>query len=139
MEGAAIVTGIPASTGSSMSYNISLNLSSISSFSPSRPLARLRKDVLGQPVDPSDIPATTAADILAQEQPLLQSAPTSPSNVTVYPGPWGFFTSGYVIGFFLIIFRPPSVSKRLSTNRLTTFTSFLCLVHFHRNLFTHYD
>ena len=100
MEGAAIVADVPAFTGSSMSYNISLNLSSIFSFLPSRLLARLRKDVLGQPVGPSDVPATTAADILAQEQPLLQ---TAPSNMTAYPGPWGFFTSGYMMGLFLMV------------------------------------
>ena len=102
MEGAEIVADVPALTRLSMSYNISLNLSSIFSL-PSRPLARLHKDVLGQPMDPSDIPATTAADILAQDQPLLQSAPTSPSNVTVYPGPWVFFTSCYTIRLFLMV------------------------------------
>ena len=103
MEGAAIVADVPAFTGSSMSYNISLNLSSIFSFLPSRLLARLRKDVLERSVDPSDIPATTSGDIFAQDQPLLQSAPTPSSNVMVYPGPWGFFTSGYMMGLFLMV------------------------------------
>ena len=100
MEGAAIVADVPAFTGSSMSYNISLNLSSIFSFLPSRLLARLRKDVLGQPVDPPDIPPV---DTFAQNLPLLQSAPTPSSNVMVYPGPWGFFTSGYMMGLFLMV------------------------------------
>ena len=80
-----------------------LTASTSTSAPSSRLLPRLRRDVLGQPVDPSDIPATTAANILAPEQPLLQSAPTLPSNVTVYPGPWGFLTSGYVIGLFLMV------------------------------------
>ncbi|KAF8163684.1 hypothetical protein B0H34DRAFT_650577 [Crassisporium funariophilum] len=95
------------------SYNISLNLSSIFYMLPgSRLLARLRRGAYESRIEASGIPSSSVIDSWTTEvsdygsgmASSLQStsADTQMDQLPAIPGPWGFFTSGYMLGLFVM-------------------------------------
>ncbi|KAJ6557290.1 hypothetical protein DFH09DRAFT_1280044 [Mycena vulgaris] len=76
-------------------YNISLNLSSIIAF-PSRLLARIRQadDYLFQDA----VSASLSSERAAKSNQLSGRA----ANGSVFPGPYGFFLSGYMVGILAL-------------------------------------
>jgi len=127
MNGAAVVADVvagqrahdvsaPPLPYSLLSYNISLNLSSIFNMLPaSRFLARWKIGNLGNLLDPPDLPtASLVDDWAASDSTTFASATTSmaiPAAVTppeldqlsAFPGPWGFFTSWYMLGLLFMV------------------------------------
>ncbi|KAK7455173.1 hypothetical protein VKT23_011044 [Stygiomarasmius scandens] len=97
-------------SGLSVPYNISFNLSSFGSLFtyPSRLLARMRKiDELVSPDATSAFASfDEAADWMGTMTTMHPSTPMpnpAPPEISAhFPGPWGFFTSGYMAGLFLM-------------------------------------
>ncbi|KAF8969568.1 hypothetical protein BDZ97DRAFT_1653538 [Flammula alnicola] len=95
-----------------LSYNISLNLSSIFARLPtSRFFARLRKGAYETPLDANNLPASSVVDEWNKGTPspvLLPWADSTPGpsagmdRLGSFPTPWGFFTSWYMMGLFLM-------------------------------------
>lgn len=114
MQQVAVVAELPplglptmASSTSLMSYNISLNLSSIFAMLPSRLFTKLRRgSFLGQ-IEASELPSVV--DGWSTETPAFNSPPETPplvvDPVASFPGPWGFFTSWYMVGLFVMVCR----------------------------------
>lgn len=119
MEGAAIVADVlppgmqrqpfpvlEAPSISVMSYNISLNFSSILAKLPgSRFLARLRKGVYDSPINTphavaSVIEEWTTETSLEVDTPLAVPAI---DKLVSSPSPWAFFASGYMLGLLLVV------------------------------------
>ncbi len=105
--------GMP--TMPSSAYNIPLNLSSILWMIPgSRFLGQLRRGGSGfEPLDVSE-PSTTAIETLAiqasvlaaevTEQQLYDNPQSQQQQLPPrFPGPWEFFTSGYIVGLFIMV------------------------------------
>jgi hypothetical protein len=89
-------------------YNISFNLSSISSFFsyPSRLLARIRKyeDISEHVQDLHE--SLSSLDTSSVEEDKVVAARTAVATDLTrqsFPGPWGFFTSGYMLGLVLLV------------------------------------
>src|SRR5271168_2137329 len=80
----------------SLSYNISLNFSSIFAMLPgSHFLSSLRKP-----------PAASVVEELATENSLDADTSSVPAGIDEYaslPGPWAFFASGYMLGLLLMV------------------------------------
>ena len=120
MQQAAVVAELPppgpptmASPTSLMSYNISLNLSSIFAMLPSsRLFTKLRRGVFLGQIEAYELPSSSAVDGWSTETPAFNSLPEAPSLLDVdpvasFPGPWGFFTSWYMVGLFVMVCRAP--------------------------------
>jgi len=96
---------------SRMSYNISLNLSSIFAMLPSsRLLTILRKGAFLGQIDASDLPTSSMVDGWSAETPVSDYLPGAPTPLDVdpvasFPGPWGFFTSWYMVGLLVMVCR----------------------------------
>lgn len=88
-----------------MSYNISLNFSSIlAKFPGSRFLTLLRKGGYESPVD--TLPAATSVDeLFTTESSLGVDTPVAAAidKLTSTPGAWAFFASGYMLGLLLMV------------------------------------
>ena len=90
-----------------MSYNISLNISSILTKLPgSRFLALLRKRGYESPIETFH-PVASAVEELTTET-LLDVDNTPPvaaamDNLVLTPGPWAFFASGYMLGLLMMV------------------------------------
>ncbi|KDR73721.1 hypothetical protein GALMADRAFT_100588 [Galerina marginata CBS 339.88] len=118
MNGAAVIADIvPTQQGynpppfatpiSLLAYNISLNFSSIFARLPtSRLLARLRKGTFGSLSEASEIPATSVVEDWASTYAPVQSTetplPSAIDQLSMFPGPWGFFTSWYMLGLLIM-------------------------------------
>ena len=90
-----------------MSYNISLNLSSILAKLPgSRFLTLLRKGGYESPIDTLH-PVATAVDELFTEGSFSVDTPVEAAidKLTSAPGAWAFFASGYMLGLLLMVSR----------------------------------
>lgn len=117
MQQVAVVAELPpldpptmASPTSLMSYNISLNLSSIFAMLPSsRLLTKLRRGVFLGQIEAYELPSSSVVDgQWSTETPAFNSLPKAPSLLDVdpvasFPGPWGFFTSWYMVGLFVMV------------------------------------
>lgn len=89
-----------------MSYNISLNFSSILAKLPgSRLLTILRNGVYESPVDTFHPAATAVDDLLITESSLGVNTPAAAAidKLTSTPGAWAFFASGYMLGLLLMV------------------------------------
>ncbi|ESK96491.1 hypothetical protein Moror_6999 [Moniliophthora roreri MCA 2997] len=86
-------------------YNISLNFSSIGSlFSyPSRLLAKIRRieDTAGQ--NPHGSLPNLDTSSLVEEEKVITRVIVPEVTRQSFPGPWGFFTSGYMVGLMLLM------------------------------------
>ncbi|KAF8868869.1 hypothetical protein BD779DRAFT_824016 [Infundibulicybe gibba] len=88
-------------------YNISLNLSSILAFLPSRILARVRR--LDTPIEIMD-PTPGLASLMSFNHPptplpgssVAQPPSAPPITNPAFPGPLGFFTSRYMLGLIIM-------------------------------------
>lgn len=88
-----------------MSYNISLNFSSIlAKLSGSRFLTLLRKGDYESFLDTLH-PTASAVDDLTVESSLDVDTPMAAAidKLTSAPGAWAFFASGYMLGLFLMV------------------------------------
>lgn len=103
---------ILAQPTSLLSYNISLNLSSILSMLPtSRILTRIRRGISWNGRDEMLYPSTTSSvsgwsmETLAQAQAEPTAANSTATSLITdpFPGPWAFFTSWYMLGLFLMV------------------------------------
>ena len=112
MAAAAVDAGIPPLEVPAPAYNIPLNLSSILSMIPgSRFIGRLRKGGNGlEPLEVSESSSTTLAtqaSMLATQvtkQQLYESPQPQQQQIPPpFPGPWEFFTSGYIVGLFIMV------------------------------------
>ena len=85
------------------SYNISLNFSSFLALLPgTRFLARWRRRVHNLDID--DV--ARIVDDWAMEAATLEpdpSAQPAPEQPLPFPGPWGFFTSRYMLGLLIMV------------------------------------
>lgn len=114
------------------SYNISLNFSSILAMIPgSRLLARFRRRRPFQtPLEQTAIPVTeTILDDWSADPSTVTLVVETDASATMVteqlpsslPGPWGFFTSGYMLGLLVMVrhLLPHSQTPayRLSTHR----------------------
>ena len=89
-----------------MSYNISLNFSSILAKLPgSRFLTLLRKGGYESPIDTLHPAATAVDELLITESSLGVDTPVAAAidKLTSTPGAWAFFASGYMLGLFLMV------------------------------------
>ncbi|KAJ6509023.1 hypothetical protein C8R45DRAFT_1208587 [Mycena sanguinolenta] len=85
----------PEPTFHSSAYNISLNLTSLITF-PSRLLSRIRQaDVILFQDAISTLPSPSTDRAAVKSNPLSGSGPN-------FPGPYGFFLSGYMLGLVLL-------------------------------------
>ena len=104
---------ILAQPASLLSYNISLNLSSIFSMLPtSRFLTRIRRGMPWNGRDGVLYPSTTSSISewsletlaqVAQAEPTTANSTTTSLTIDPFPGPWAFFTSWYMLGLFLMV------------------------------------
>ncbi|CAA7270987.1 unnamed protein product [Cyclocybe aegerita] len=106
-------------------YNISLNLSSIFAMLPgSRFLARWRKGVFETQIDPSELPAVSIAEQLASaaSQPVVETVTPEivKEQLQAFPGPWGFFTSGYLVGLFIMAILLHRIQNVIIPSRIPT-------------------
>ena len=88
-----------------MSYNISLNISSILAKLPgSRFLTLLRKGGYESFVDTLQ-PAASGVEDLTTESSLDVDSPVAAAidNLTSTPGAWAFFASGYMLGLLVMV------------------------------------
>ena len=115
MEGHAIVAGAAPSPLSFMSYNISLNFSSILAKLPgSRFLTLLRKGGYETPIDTLLPNVASAVDELTTETLLDVDTPlvtTAIDKFVLTPGPWAFFASGYMLGLLVMVSQTQSPSQ----------------------------
>lgn len=90
------VAAINASAPAAAAYNFSINLTSIFSL-PSRFMARMHT------ID--EIIHLDAAQRRSewQQANALEPSTPSPSNFAPLPGPWGFMTSGYLLGLIIMV------------------------------------
>ena len=115
MAAAATNAGIPPLEVPAPAYNIPLNLSSILSMIPgSRFIGRLRKGANGlEPLEVSE-PSSTIIETLAAQASMLATQVTKQQLYEIpqpqqqqipppFPGPWEFFTSGYIVGLFIMV------------------------------------
>jgi hypothetical protein len=89
-----------------MSYNISLNFSSIlAKFPGSRFLTILRKGGYESPVDTLHPAATAVDELFNTEISLGVDIPVAAAidKLTSTPGAWAFFASGYMLGLLLMV------------------------------------
>ena len=89
-----------------MSYNISLNFSSILAKLPgSRFLTLLRNGGFESPVDALHPAATVVDKFLTTESSLGVDTPVAAAidKLTSTPGAWAFFASGYMLGLLLMV------------------------------------
>ena len=90
-----------------MSYNISLNFSSILARLPgSRFLTLLRKGVYESPIDTLHPDATDVDELFVTESSLGGvDTPVAAAidKLTSTPGAWAFFASGYMLGLLLMV------------------------------------
>lgn len=113
--------GTLLNTGLGSSYNISFNLSSIFTY-PSRFLARMIQkgdstDGTSLEIDPSPTSLwDTSSTIPAAAATATVTAKSAAGAAALFPGPWGFFSSGYVWG--LLIMVRMKVISRNSTEEL---------------------
>lgn len=92
-----------------MSYNISLNFSSILAKLPgSRFLTLLRKGGYESFVD-----AASASDDLTTESSFDVNTPVAAAidKLTSTPGAWAFFASGYMLGLLLMVSQTQASSQ----------------------------
>lgn len=93
-----------------MSYNISLNFSSILAKLPgSRFLTLLRKGGYESFVDA----AASASDDLTTESSFDVNTPVAAAidKLTSTPGAWAFFASGYMLGLLLMVSQTQASSQ----------------------------
>ena len=95
-----------------MSYNISLNLSSILAKLPgSRFLTLLRKGGY-ESIDTLHPAATSADELLITEGSLGVDTPVAAiDKLTSTPGGWAFFVSGYMLVLFLMVSQTQAPSR----------------------------
>jgi hypothetical protein len=89
-----------------MSYNISLNFSSILAKLPgSRFLTLLRKGGYESPVETLHPTASAVEELLITESSLEVDTPVADAvdKLTSTPGAWAFFASGYMLGLLLMV------------------------------------
>lgn len=96
-------------TGLGSSYNISFNLSSIFTY-PSRFLARMIQkgdsaDDIGLGIDPSSTSMwdTSSTIPAAAATATVTAKSTAGAAAALFPGPWGFFSSGYIWGLLIMV------------------------------------
>ncbi|KIK56394.1 hypothetical protein GYMLUDRAFT_47165 [Collybiopsis luxurians FD-317 M1] len=118
-------------SGLGSSYNISFNLSSILAY-PSRFLARIIHK--GQIPSGSELEATlmdaTTTSLWVDADSTISSVPAATSAATAkvvtgatpaFPGPWGFFSSGYMCGLLImgvLMHRIDNIFVPTTTNTL---------------------
>lgn len=110
-------------------FNISLNLSSVwaALFPGTRMLARLRG--VHEAAIESEMPTVVAVEELWNES--IASASTVPvpapvvDEVAAFPGAWGFVTSWYMIGLFIMVRR--SVDKALTLRLSRISRPYFCI------------
>ena len=106
------------------SYNISLNLTSILALIPgSGFLWRLRRGAFEIPLDASEMPTASAVEEWASQASQVVAAESAKEELPSFPGPWGFFTSGYIVGLFIMV-------GLMSRYRSATLTEVLCRLCF---------
>ncbi|KAJ3512483.1 hypothetical protein NLJ89_g3497 [Agrocybe chaxingu] len=106
-------------------YNISLNLSSIFAMLPgSRFIARWRKGVFETQTDPLELPTVSIAEQLASaaSQPVVETVipEMAKEQLQAFPGPWGFFTSGYLVGLFVMAILLHRIQNVIIPSRVPT-------------------
>ena len=104
-----------------MSYNISLNFSSIlAKFPGSRFLTLLRKGGYESPIDTLHPDATAVDELLITESSLGVDTPVAAAidKFTSSPGAWAFFASGYMLGLLLMVSQT-RVPSRIYLFRIT--------------------
>lgn len=93
---------VPSGLGS---YNISLNLSAVSSLFtfPSRLLARIRgiDDIVSEGASASL--AALDNTTWTEKENAVREAIAASHSIEQFPGPWAFFTSGYMAGLLLMV------------------------------------
>lgn len=94
-------------SGLGSSYNISFNLSSIFTY-PSRFLARMiQKGDTSAGTSFEIDPTTTWVDQSTMSEVAAATATATAKSVAaapaLFPGPWGFFSSGYVWGLLIMV------------------------------------
>jgi hypothetical protein len=97
-----------------MSYNISLNFSSILAKLPgSRLLTLLRKGGYESPIGTLHPVATAVDELLVTESSLGIDTPvaTAIDKLTSTPGAWAFFASGYMLGLLLMVSQTQAPSR----------------------------
>ena len=97
-----------------MSYNISLNFSSILAKLPgSRFLTLLRKGGYESSVDTLHPVASSAEELLTTESSLDVDTPLAAAinKLTSTPSAWAFFASGYMLGLFLMVSQTQAPSR----------------------------
>ena len=122
MEGPAIVADVlpqrhpppelaAPSPLSFMSYNISLNLSSILAKLPgSRFLTLLRKGDYGTPIDTLQPVASAVGELTTEISPDADTPPMAAAidKLVLTPGLWAFFASGYMLGLLMVVSQTQS-------------------------------
>ena len=97
-----------------MSYNISLNFSSILAKLPgSHFLTLLRKGGYESPVDTLHPAASAAEELLTTESSFDVDTPVAAAidKLTSSPGAWAFFASGYMLGLLLMVSQTQAPSR----------------------------
>ncbi|KAF8912185.1 hypothetical protein CPB84DRAFT_1761521 [Gymnopilus junonius] len=161
MNGATVMADVPpitppASLLSSYNLSLSLNLTSILSMLPSsgsRLLARLRKGSFGTLLWDQVPASSTVEDAWTSTFAETAAAASSPTprptemdDLSFFPGPWGFFTSWYMVGLLMMavllhrmqnIVLPSRIPARRSRHAYRFGPSFATPFH-HRIIWTRF-
>lgn len=87
-------------------YNISLNFSTILAMFPTTDFfARIRRGIYRNGMDQTQFPSPSAGidwSLQTPNNPELE-ATAKAASIDLFPGPWAFFTSWYMLGLFLMV------------------------------------